>query len=447
MPIDVFDTHLHSNQTRSKHTRRSILFIGIITLILVLAIGFFWNHSKTKELKNVVVSPQSAFISETYTKIKENYWQALSDEQLSQLFVQALSQTYGTQPELKEKNLTALESLVDDLVKNNPEADHERLLAQTADLVLSNLQPAGRSRLYSQTQTTELNNRVANRDTQTDLFDSLGVNKTASNAAVQQAYQEKTEEITKTASSAAEKKSQLAEIDRAHQALSTTEGRERYAKTKVEPTISGKSLANGIFYLKIKQFSPTTVEDLLQILKQNQRQAVGPNLILDLRGNFGGAIDGLPYFLGPFIGNNQYAYQFFSQGKTYDFKTKIGWRTELEPFKRIVILVDGQTQSSAEVMASVLKKYRAGVVVGTTTKGWGTVERVFSLEKQLTDKTIYSVFLVHSLTLDEAGNPIEGTGVQPQIAITASNWKNQLEAYLPDTNLITEVAKLVEQAK
>lgn len=444
MPIDVFDNHFRLSRYRLKRKYFLISTLGIIAFVLIVGIGVNWNRTQSIETKELPSSVQVEFTMSVYTTIKDNYWQVLSEEQLSQLFAQALSQTYGTQPELKEKNLSALESLVADLVKNNPNADHETLLAQTADLVLSSLQPAGRSRLYSQTQTTELKDRVANRDTQTDLFDSLGVSKTASDAAVQEAYQEKTQQIEKTASSAAEKSQQLAEVDRAYQALHSTENRERYAETKVEPTISGKSLASGIFYLKIKQFSPTTVEDLLQIIKQNQAQAVGPNLILDLRGNFGGAIDGLPYFLGPFIGNNQYAYQFFSQGKTSDFKTKIGWLKEFEPFKRIVVLVDADTQSSAEVMAATLKKYRAGVIVGTTTKGWGTVERVFPLEKQLSDKTVYSVFLVHSLTLDEAGNPIEGVGVQPQVSVSDPNWKSQLEAYLPDNTLITEVGKLVE---
>lgn len=444
MPIDVFDNHFRLSRYRLKRKYFLISTLGIIAFVLIVGIGVNWNRTQSIETKELPSSVQVEFTMSVYTTIKDNYWQVLSEEQLSQLFAQALSQTYGTQPELKEKNLSALESLVADLVKNNPNADHETLLAQTADLVLSSLQPAGRSRLYSQTQTTELKDRVANRDTQTDLFDSLGVSKTASDAAVQEAYQEKTQQIEKTASSAAEKSQQLAEVDRAYQALNSTENRERYAETKVEPTISGKSLASGVFYLKIKQFSPTTVEDLLQIIKQNQAQAVGPNLILDLRGNFGGAIDGLPYFLGPFIGNNQYAYQFFSQGKTSDFKTKIGWLKEFEPFKRIVVLVDADTQSSAEVMAATLKKYRAGVIVGTTTKGWGTVERVFPLEKQLSDKTVYSVFLVHSLTLDEAGNPIEGVGVQPQVSISDPNWKSQLEAYLPDNTLITEVGKLVQ---
>ena len=444
MPIDVFDNHFRLSRDRLKRKYFLISTLGIIAFVLIVGIGINWNRTQPIETKELPSSLQAEFTTNVYTTIKDNYWQVLSEEQLSQLFTQALSQTYGTQPELKEKNLSSLVSLVAELVKNNPSADHEALLAETADLVLSNLQPTGRSRLYSQIQATELNNRVANRDTQTDLFDSLGVSKSASDAAVQQAYQEKTEEIEKTATSAAERKTELAELDRAFQTLNSTESRERYAKTKVEPTISGESLTEGIFYLKLKQFSPTTIEELLQIIKKNQAQIVGPNLILDLRGNFGGAIDGLPYFLGPFIGNNQYAYQFFSQGKTFDFKTKIGWLKEFEPFKRIVVLVDADTQSSAEVMAATLKKYRAGVIVGTTTKGWGTVERVFPLEKQLSDKTVYSVFLVHSLTLDEAGNPIEGVGVQPQVSVRDPNWKSQLEAYLPDNTLITEVGKLVQ---
>jgi len=48
--------------------------------------------------------------------------------------------------------------------------------------------------------------------------------------------------------------------------------------------------------------------------KVDQGEALD-SLILDLRGNIGGSVDVLPYLLGPFIGQNNYAYQFLHQGK------------------------------------------------------------------------------------------------------------------------------------
>ncbi|MCA9340700.1 MAG: hypothetical protein KDA17_07320, partial [Candidatus Saccharibacteria bacterium] len=114
-------------------------------------------------------------------------------------------------------------------------------------------------------------------------------------------------------------------------------------------------------------------------------------------------------------------------------------------FPRMVVLIDGETQSSAEVLAATLKKYHVGVLVGTASKGWGTVERVFPLEHQLSDTTTYSVFLVHSLTLDDTGNTIQGVGVQPDVRTTDANWQRQLERYYADQTLADSVTQVLTQ--
>jgi len=165
-------------------------------------------------------------------------------------------------------------------------------------------------------------------------------------------------------------------------------------------------------------------------------------LILDLRSNIGGSIDLLPYLLGPFIGNEQYAYEFLHQNEKTPYKTKIGWLPSLIQYKKVVILIDSQTQSSAEVMAAVLKKYNVGITVGATTKGWGTIEAVFDIEQQLDQNEKYSVFLVHSLTLRDDNQPIEGNGVEPMIFIDDPNWEKQLYAYFHYEELIEAVKEI-----
>lgn len=450
MPNDIFDVSHFARRPKRQHTKKPrVLVLGVLLCLTVGVLAGFWLLRRNKNATADIApeySTEGAFIAEAYQTIQSNYWQQLSDDQLSQLFLQAFSQTYGTQPELSEKSASAVAKLAEELVKNNPGAENEQRLAQSVDLILSSLQPQTRSRLYSQTQKTDLENRVANRDTNTDLFQTLGVDQTASDSTIEAAYENKKTEVEQTATSEAEKTEQLAQIERARTALDSASNRERYAETKVEPTIQGKKLANKVYLVKITQFSPTTVQDLQQVIGQLQVPA-GSALILDLRDNVGGAIDGLPYFLAPFIGNNQYAYQFFSQGKTFDFKTKGGMLPQLDQFKQMVVLINDQTQSSAEVMAATLKKYHRGVIVGTASKGWGTVERVFPLEHQLSENNIYSLFLVHSVTLDEAGEPIEGVGVKPQVVVTQPNWEANLSEYLPNPELISAVATLTQPAQ
>ena len=126
-----------------------------------------------------------------------------------------------------------------------------------------------------------------------------------------------------------------------------------------------------------------------------------------------------------------------------DYKTKTSWLPSLIRYKKMIVLINDQTQSSAEVMASVLKKYNVGVLVGTPTKGWGTVEKVFPLENQLNDGKKYSIFLVHSLTLREDGQPIQDNKVQPLVDISDSNWDQQLLKYFDSPSLINKIKEVL----
>jgi len=304
--------------------------------------------------------------------------------------------------------------------------------AQLADLVLSNLEPFGRSRLYSEELEQDLVERVRNIDPEADYYQALGVEKDASSEEIQAAFNKQQEVLVNDSSEAAQAK--LAQIEQAYQTLADEANRTRYDMAGVNPTMEWRLLSPEVFYLHIKQFSPTTIQELIEVTqKVDDRGEELDSLILDLRGNVGGAIDGLPYFLGPFIGPNQYAYQFLQQGEITDYKTRSDWLPSLLRYKKIAVLIDDQVQSTAEVMASVLKKYNVGVLIGTKTMGWGTVERVFPIEKQISNSQQYSVFLVHHLTLKEDGTIIEGTGVSPMINVNDVGWQRQLTRYFGDS--------------
>jgi len=118
--------------------------------------------------------------------------------------------------------------------------------------------------------------------------------------------------------------------------------------------------------------------------------------------------------------------------------------TSLVRYKKVVILINGNTQSSAEAMAAALKKYNVGVLLGTPTRGWGTVEKVFPLSQQQDKNNKYSIFLVHSLVLADDGQPIEGRGVTPTIDIRSADWKKQLQAYFNYPELISKLDQLVQ---
>lgn len=428
-------------------------FAKIVFVVFVFTAGLFAHKLpkviKVPELNDVKIDKNSknyenkqlAFLFEIYDLVKQNYWDKTTDEQLVNIYILGAEKLSGKKTEIKNKDKENLEKILTNTLREiKGESKKNEFTVQLSDIVLANLQPFGRSRLYSQKDETELKNRVENINPEVDQYQILDVQKDSSLEEIKQAYKEKTKELEKDSSFEAKEK--LAQLDKTFEILSDEKNRQIYNKSGAEPTMENRLLSPNIFYIHIKQFSPTTIEELLNVTQKVDQGDVLDTLILDLRDNVGGAIDGLPYFLGPFIGNDQYAYQFFHQGNREDFKTKIGWLPSLIRYKKVIVLINENTQSSAEVMATVLKKYNVGILVGTTTKGWGTVEKVFSLSNQIDEKTKYSVFLVHSLVLREDNQPIEGKGVDPIINIKDKNWKNMLLKHINSTVLIQKLSEI-----
>lgn len=397
----------------------------IILLLLATVAGGFFLKPKP--------NPYTAFLQETYDTIQTNYWQKIEDRDLIDLYLNT-ARVVAKQPQLvTAKDKKDLFNQLGKVVKD------ETTAATIADAVLANLPPTGKSRLYTQKLAQDLSNTVANVNPEVNHYQELELPKNASEEAVKQAYEEKTQE--------AQTPEEKQKLNTAYQTLKDTTTREIYDTTGADPTLPYRAITDQIYYIAINKFSPTTIQELTAATNTGNQYPNLNTLILDLQNNIGGAIDGLPYFLGPFIGKDQYAYQFLQQGKKEDFTTKTGWLPGLVKFKKVVVLINQNTQSSAEVMASVLKKYHVGVLVGTTTKGWGTVEKVFSLEHQLSDQQTYSVFLVHHLTLREDGQPIEGQGVNPDVSLSDPNWRQQLLAYFNSPELIKAVDNLVTKVR
>ncbi|MFH0943363.1 MAG: S41 family peptidase [Candidatus Beckwithbacteria bacterium] len=398
----------------------------IIVIILILVLGggaFFFLKPKVK----TPTDPYVAFFSETFDTIQTNYWDKLDDPALIDLYLQA-ARAVTQQPQLvKAQDKKDLFNQLKAATINQETA------ATIVDTVLANLPPAGKSRLYSQKQVTDLSNNVANINPEVNHYQELNLPKNATQTQIDAAYQ------TQSATATAKTKPQL---DLAYQVLKDTTTREIYDTVGADPTLPHRLITSQIYYLAINKFSPTTIQELTATADATNQYSKLNTLILDLRDNIGGAIDGLSDFLAPFIGPDQYAYQFFQQDKKEDFTTKGSWITGLAKFKKVVILINQNTQSSAEVMAATMKKYHVGVLVGTTTRGWGTVESVFPLKNQLGEEQIFSLFLVHHLTLREDNQPIEGRGVDPNIFITDPAWRQQLLEYYNFPELINAVANL-----
>ncbi len=428
-----------------KINKKIIIAVSVLIILLGGATGgyvYFQSDQAAQKIQGVSSNKYLAFLLEVYDKINENYWQKPEENNLTTLYAKGVEKITEQPQEWNCQTKQCLaEKLEERLRDYNNKDEKKEFTQQLADIVLANLKPFGRSRLYVQKDELALQKRVQNQ-TDKDYYQELDVEKDASQEEINQKAEEKITQLESSAKESTEAKIELEKTKEAQQVLGDEKAKENYDTQGIAPTIEYNLIQPEILHLHLTKFSPTTLEDLQRITQKFDQADKLDTLIIDLRNNVGGAVDGLPYFLGPFIGNDQYAYQYFHQGDKEDHKTQLGWMPSLVRYKKVVVLINENTQSSAEIFASVLKKYNVGVLVGTTTKGWGTIERVFPLENQISETEKYSMFLVHRLTLRSDGQPIEGSGIDPHIDITKEDWQDKLYDYIPYPDLISSVNQI-----
>jgi len=432
------------------HKKTPLFYAFLLIVIVGIVLGIFLLKSDSVLNENEVDStalfkkiedPYIAFTLESYESIKKNYWEAITDEQLSELFRLALNHVTKETFELSSKDELGVQNMITNVLDQKPQDTKKDLTALIVHTVLQNLQPLGRSALYTTVEEKKLRETVANIDSEKNIYDTLSLNTGASIDEVEKAYEEKKKELEGNTSEEAKKK--LEEIEYAKVVLGDEAKKAQYDENKIEPTVLTEVVSPNILYMKIPVLSPQTFNEFIGVSDSITDEKLN-TLILDIRGNIGGAIDTLQWFLGPFIGPNQYAYDFFHQGEYTPYKTQVGWLPSLTKYKRVVILIDKNSQSSAEVMAATFTKYNVGILVGEPTKGWGTVENTFPLETKV-ENTTYSLYLVHSITLRPDGQPVEGRGVDPMIYVNDPKWKEQLNVYFNDNKFISAVEKFVNK--
>jgi len=181
-------------------------------------------------------------------------------------------------------------------------------------------------------------------------------------------------------------------------------------------TVSVRFEMKGEFaYIQITDFSVRTPIELIPAL---QALPAAKGIILDLRGNPGGALDSVV----------SVASYFLKQGVVLSVvDNKGGQRTlEAEPSDLttdlpMVVLVDEFSASGSEVLSGALQDHKRATIAGVKTFGKGSV----NILRQLQDGS--GIYITTARWLTPNGRLIEGQGIQPDIELTlegedAINW-------------------------
>jgi carboxyl-terminal processing protease len=141
------------------------------------------------------------------------------------------------------------------------------------------------------------------------------------------------------------------------------------------PSIDSKDIAPGVLYIRIYDFGEHTADDFRSALSQGLQRG-DSKIVLDLRSNPGGFVSASDSVVSEFVRSGLTVTLIGRDGKHEDHRVT---GTGLAFTQRLVVLVDGQTASAAEITAGALKDNHRGPLVGEKTFGKGSVQTDFPL--------------------------------------------------------------------
>ena len=166
----------------------------------------------------------------------------------------------------------------------------------------------------------------------------------------------------------------------------------------------------GIAYFKLTCFQKTTCRDMDAALWRLHKAGM-KSLVIDLRGNPGGllmtAVEVADKFIerGVIVSTRGRNVQ---EDHTYSAHQIGTWRVPL------VVLIDKDSASAAEIFAGAIREHGRGTVMGTRSYGKGSVQGIFPLARgdigvRLTTARFYS----------PGGHPYSHVGVEPDVVVSS----------------------------
>ena len=165
-------------------------------------------------------------------------------------------------------------------------------------------------------------------------------------------------------------------------------------------------LGDQLMVLKVPEFSLSSGE-VLDVLGKVRKY---PNLILDLRNNPGGSVETLKYLIGGMFDND---IKIADRVGRKEKKAEIAKGTH-NPFKgKLVVLIDSNSASAAELFARTMQLEKRGMVLGDLSSG-SVMEAKHYDEKLGTDTVIfYGVSITEWDLIMADGKSLEHVGVTP----------------------------------
>ena len=170
--------------------------------------------------------------------------------------------------------------------------------------------------------------------------------------------------------------------------------------------------APDVGYIRIERFSGLTDKEFSQAMNELMQQGAGSAFIIDLRGNPGGLVDAAVDVASHFLDGGLVLIEKHADGAQKEYKAKPG--VDVPPTTPVILLVDGNTASAAEILAGALQDRGRAMLVGEKTYGKGSIQRIH----RLSDGSALHVTFAKWFTPNDRA--IDGQGLEPDVVIESS---------------------------
>ena len=133
-----------------------------------------------------------------------------------------------------------------------------------------------------------------------------------------------------------------------------------------------------IGYIDLTTFNEKSAQQVREALIELKKDPRVKNIVLDLRGNGGGIVEGAIQIVGCFVPKGTQVLQMRGRDKT----SERTYKTTVDPIDTdipLAVLIDGGSASASEITAGALQELDRAVIIGTRSFGKGLVQSTRTL--------------------------------------------------------------------
>ena len=170
------------------------------------------------------------------------------------------------------------------------------------------------------------------------------------------------------------------------------------------PSVSSTVIKNEekntkIGYLQLASFSAHSYEEVVEALEELEEDEEITSLIIDLRDNTGGYLTVATDISSLFLEKGSVIYSLENKDEKNEYKDETKEKREY----KIVVLVNSNTASAAEILAAALHDSYGATIVGKTTFGKGKVQTMTHYEDTIVKYTSAKWIRPNGECVDEVG--------------------------------------------